>query len=1642
MMLDEYGPRAATGLAQPLLSGGASGASDHLAERPEKQAREDRRHEVGQRPDGRRDATLAEVRHVAAETRQRLARQAEAGTLAPGTPSEIDNWRRVRTDLERARQELLADAERHRETLRTRRRLRRMLWKGTLASDVVGRPAKAAGRAVTALARRVTRRQAATPSAGTPSTPLPPGMAPARHYWLRSAVPTTVSAAATVGMTAMLAPNNLGFVVVTGIASALAGLGLGQGWVFHRRDEIDDEAPLAALRTLRHVEAALDDVDQVLALLGDPDARSRTATPPADQAGGSRRRRWFRRGPDAVAGDRPADPADSHFLSVAVMKHGPAAVLRVGAILVAGKLILPETVRGLDADLLLAVTAALEAGKEAVYGVGEGLYRRWAALRSAEGKIVTGQDKARGLPYTGREMSEHARKLAAEGADLAAEAKLPPSGPARPSFVRRVADTASAAARQGVDRTTSAVRRAWDGTSAAARSGWETVVARGRKMASVARWGLANPRANGIEAIKRLVRFDPIDVATGDMVLTQTDVELPGALPLLLSRTHLSSYRLGGWFGRSWASTLDQRLEVDGTGAYFATADGMVLVYPAGDEGGPARLPVEGPRWPLHRQTDGRYTVTDPWQGVSWHFAPVTDDPAAPLPLVAMTDRNGHRIDLHHDRYGTLLSVTHSGGYRILVEVDGDRIVGLSLAGVPDEPDGSRLVRFRYDDAGDLVEVINSSGLPLRYEYDADGRIVRWVDRNHTEYHYTYGPDGRCVATGGTGDFLAGRLDYDHETRTTTVVDSLGHVTRYRFNELMQVESVTDPLGHETRYTWDRYDRKLSETDPLGRTTRYGYDEAGNLVEVVRPDGSRATATYNALHQPVEVVDFDGAVWRRDYDERGNLVSVTDPTGATTRYRHDGSGHLVEVVDPLGGVLRIDTDPAGLVRRVVDANGAVTTYRRDPAGRVVEITDPVGGVTRLGYTPEGRLAWRRSPGGAVEQWRYDAEGNLVGHTDPTGARTEFEIGAFDLPVARTDPDGRRLTFGYDTELRLTTVTNPQGLTWRYAYDPAGRLVAETDFNGRTRTYLRDAAGQVVAQTNGVGQRVDLVRDVLGNVVEKRAPEGVTRFGYDPVGRLTYAATPEVELRWERDPLGRVLAEIRDGVSVTSTYDRVGRRIRRRTPSGVESVWEYDAGHRPVALHTGGETIRFGHDAGGREVRRSVGALVFDRAWDADHRLLSQVVVANPGGAPGAPTDIPRTIAEQAYRYRTDGHLLAVADRLTGGRELELDRAGRVTAVRAAGWTERYAYDEVGNLVHADWPEAAPGADARGERRYRGTLIRRAGGVRYEYDDAGRVTLRQRTRHSAKPLTWRYTWDSEDRLVGVTTPDGTRWRYRYDALGRRVGKQRLDADGGVAEQVDYHWDGALLVEQVHRGPAGGRVSTWEYAPGSFTPVSQTDGLVDPDDPAEVDRRFYAIVADLVGTPTELVTPDGEVAWRQRTTIWGVPTHATDTGVDCPLRFPGQIHDPETGTSYNHHRYYDPDTGRYQSPDPLGLLPGPDPHAYVPNPTVQIDPLGLAPAGCGGPIRVSPSAQDWGTKGVHVHDGRGGIGAEPIRLRSGVATPQAVQWVIAEIHSNPQLRADLIDKARGAMGSMNSGEWGMGRNRAAELHFLIRALEQMG
>jgi RHS repeat-associated protein len=1016
----------------------------------------------------------------------------------------------------------------------------------------------------------------------------------------------------------------------------------------------------------------------------------------------------------------------------------------------------------------------------------------------------------------------------------------------------------------------------------------------------------------------RTTRVDPVDVASGEVVLRQVDVELPGVLPLLLERTHISSYRDGGWFGPSWASTLDQRVEASAGGVRYFAPDGARLFYPRVD-GELAALPTYGPRHRLGVGEAGYTIARDDGQLLCFGQG----DGA----LAAIVDRNGNRIEV--DRDGEAIQeVRHSAGHRIGVRTSGGRIAELRLGELV-------LARFGYDEGGRLVEVADAGGRPLSFGYDDAGRLTGWQDRAGTEYAYGYDEAGRCVRTHGTGGYLAATFAYGDGV--TEVTDSLGNRTAYHLDEHRRVVREVDPLGHATTTERDSLDRVTRRTDPLGRTTSYSYDDAGNLAALTRPDGRQVSATHGPHGRPVTITEADGTAWHRAYDERGNLVAVTDPAGATTTYRYGDRGELTAIADALGHTWRVHTDPGGLPVRVTDPLGATTSYERDPFGRVTAVTDPLGNRTRYGWTATSKLAWRANPDGAGERWSYDGEGNVTSHADLLGQVTSTEVGPFDLPASRTGVDGGRIAYGYDTERRLVSVTNQQGLLWRYEYDPAGRLSREVDFNGRVLSYRHDAAGQLIERTNGAGESVAFSRDALGNIVEQRAGDALTTFAYDPAGRVVRAANAEATVVFERDPRGRVVAERCNGLAVESGYDLLGRRIRRRTPTGTESAWEYDPNRRPVALHTGGTTLRFGYDPAGREVARRIGAdQLLTQAWDANSRLVSQTVGAVGAVASGAGGP------DRRYAYRADGLLRGVEDRHGGGRTVQLDPAGRIVAVDGPGWSERYGYDGAGNLSDARWPlpggADSPGTDSLGadspgtdsigayslgEREYAGSLISRAGGVRFEHDRQGRLVRRRHRTLSGQTREWRYDWDAQDRLRSVTTPQGQSWRYRYDPFGRRIAKE------GPGERTDFIWDGVLLAEQAHTAGAGWTTSTWDW--DGLRPVAQLDRTVG------AGERSYAILTDPIGTPTGYLPMDGAAGLAAGpASAWGVPL--ADLG-GHPLRFPGQYADRESGLNYNSFRYYEPTLGRYLSADPAGLAGGANPHAYVHNPMCWLDPFGL-------------------------------------------------------------------------------------------------------
>ncbi|MFF5010251.1 DUF6531 domain-containing protein [Streptomyces phaeochromogenes] len=1169
------------------------------------------------------------------------------------------------------------------------------------------------------------------------------------------------------------------------------------------------------------------------------------------------------------------------------------------------------------------------------------------------------------------------------------------------------------------------------GMKALAGAGLKTMGKSLLKRAGRAREAIADGARGAYSRLKSKIKGcgDPVDVATGQMFLEQDDLTLLGILPLNFTRRYASGYRTGRWFGPSWTSTVDQRIEVDDEGLVLVTDDGMLLPYPtpggsrtapeipeprtppgsATGRAGPLAgtplpgpratahpapadtsssappglaetaddseyvLPQDGPAWPLRPLDGGGFVVTDPVQGLTRHFAPAVDGDAW---LTKIEDRHGNSLTVERGPEGTPRGIRHSAGYHVCFGVADERITQLAVAGA--EANGSDAVvrRYAYTDDGLLAEIYGESDTPLRLGYDSRERITSWTDTNDRRYAYDYDEQDRCIAQGGAAGHLANSFTYDvldplwPGHRVTRVTTPQGAVTRFIINDDCLVVAEIDPLGHTVHREFDDRHRLIAHTDPLGNVTRFENNPGGQPVAVTRPDGAVVRYEYTpATGQLTRIVLPDGTSWKRTYDEHGRCIQVTNPLGESTRYSYTPTGALASTTDQLGRTTRVDSDPAGLPLCVTDPRGAQARWERDAFGRVAAFTDPLGRRLRMTWSTDGHLITRTAPDGAIDTWTYDGEGNCTSHTDPLGLVSHYTYTHFDRLASSTEPAGEHLTFAYDSALRLTTVTDPLGRAWRNEYDASGRLVAHHDYDGRRTTFTRDAAGNVLTRTDAAGQQITFAYDTQGQVVRKTTPERSTRYEYDVLGRITHADDGDSRISATHDALGRLLSETVNGRTLSNTYGPAGLRQTRTTPTGAQSQWEYDAADNMARLFTAGQALEFAHDLAGNEVsRRIADSLHLAQSYDELGRLSAQTLTAGH--------DDP--IQQRAYSYQPDGHLAAVTDQLAGTRTFDVDPAGRVSGVQGA-WSEHYAYDPAGNQTEAHWPDRS--RDATGSRVYEGTRLIGAGRTRYTYDRLGRTVVRSRTRLSRKPDTWHYTWDSEDRLVGVVTPNGEQWRYRYDPWGRRTAKERLSSDGTTTEErTDFVWDGTHLCEQTTWTSDGSPPVTLTWDHYGLTPIAQTErrhASVHPDprheppvaqgertthfpakerldeehrveeppsgddwDQQTIDERFFAIVTDASGAPAELIEPDGDIAWRARSTLWGKTSWTADSTAYTPLRFPGQYFDPETGLHSNYFRYYDPETGRYTTLDPLGVAPDPNPYTYVRNPHSATDPLGLA------------------------------------------------------------------------------------------------------
>jgi RHS repeat-associated protein len=310
---------------------------------------------------------------------------------------------------------------------------------------------------------------------------------------------------------------------------------------------------------------------------------------------------------------------------------------------------------------------------------------------------------------------------------------------------------------------------------------------------------------------------------------------------------------------------------------------------------------------------------------------------------------------------------------------------------------------------------------------------------------------------------------------------------------------------------------------------------------------------------------------------------------------------------------------------------------------------------------------------------------------------------------------------------------------------------------------------------------------------------------------------------------------------------------------------------------------------------------------------------------------------------------AIRDALRGASRFTHDAVGRlIGAIAGDGSTEYFEHDSASNRRMAartppgkpPEPTAVIGIDARGHSSLDVAALRSAGAtieqhqlgegnrtiavsrpdreVRYELDALGRVVAKRVDTRDGNVAAWRYRWDGLGQLLELTTPDGSSWRYDYDGIGRRRAKH------GPSGTTTFVWFGRSLLHVV--GPDG-KLTTW-------VPELERRASVARDE----DGTLAYVVPDHLGGVSELVDEQGHLLWMAKHEAWGA-----DADERQPMRFPGQWYDAESGLHYNGFRYYDPELGKYISPDPIGIIGGFNEYAYVPSPLTWVDPDGLVVTG---------------------------------------------------------------------------------------------------
>jgi RHS repeat-associated protein len=486
------------------------------------------------------------------------------------------------------------------------------------------------------------------------------------------------------------------------------------------------------------------------------------------------------------------------------------------------------------------------------------------------------------------------------------------------------------------------------------------------------------------------------------------------------------------------------------------------------------------------------------------------------------------RVHYHYNERGQVSQVVNAAGGTKTFEYDRYGQVATSTQS------GQRL-RFQYDTAARLIQLINENGAHTRFAYDALDRLIEEVGFDGRRQCYQYDAAGQLTASSDQGQQpgshqSAGQLSDPLITRYD--YDPAGRLLKREIPAVVQNESTIFPEQTQ-HFIYDKAGRLL-EARCNKTSVQFKRDSLGRLVEekLVHEDTNPYTAPIAAQH----VAQFNHQL-THTYDALGVREASRLPRVGEISYLHYGSGHLHQVAH--NQIALVDFERDALHRETLRRLSGLQPAGGEPDGQTHQ--DDTSITLHRSFDPMGRLL--RLSSHSVAEVMGRSRAHSINTVEPlVGGPAAPTITDLSRDYSY-DPIGQLIAIGQNTQ-QFAGLNAPKPKTTRYQYDAANRLVAAQYTDGQIQTWHFDPAGNRLPDAIPAAQATAHYSPGGGN-------GGNGTLGDSWLTRAAPATPPAAQNRyWADNRVHQATSEVNgQKQNQTIEYDAWGNIRRMHTTSG-------------------------------------------------------------------------------------------------------------------------------------------------------------------------------------------------------------------------------------------------------------------------------------------------------------------------------------------------------------------------------------------------------------------------------------------------------------------------------------------------------------